>query len=194
MSMHVERDRLWRTIVKQVAAEYRLLPANEKDWIAQRLKEIARLQRELERLFAHADGAQACAHCSGECCAKGHNHMTLANLLAFLQQGKLPPAADFSRTCPFLAEEGCLLDVEVRPYNCISFVCDIIESSLTSEEIEQFYRQEKQLRALYLEFAEHYAGGGLTGLLLQSQRLGSKNLLSLNPQPETKLPALQELQ
>lgn len=175
--MQEERDRCWRTIVKQVESEYRLLPETEKHWIARRLDKIASLQRELDRLFTKADGEQSCGTCLGECCVKGHNHMTLANLLAFLQQGELPPPADFSRTCPFLGERGCLLGIEERPYNCISFVCDIIENSLTSEEIDQFYRQEGQLRAIYLEFAERYVGGGLTGLLLQWQRLGGQNFL-----------------
>ncbi len=179
--MQQERDHRWRAIVRQVADEYRALPESEKSWIDERLQRIAALQRELDRLFAHAGGAQACSSCSGECCAKGHNHMTLANLLAFLQHGELPPPADFSRTCPFLGEMGCLLQVEMRPYNCISFVCDIIESSLTLAEVDHFYQQEKLLRALYQEFAERYLGGGMTGLLLQSQRLNGRNFLELKP-------------
>ena len=181
VTMQAERSRCWQTIVSQVAEEYRQLPEDEKGWIEQQLREIASLQHELDRLFAKAGGTNACGNCSGECCAKGHNHMTLANLLAFLQQGEVPPAADFSRTCPFLGECGCLLGVAERPYNCISFVCDIIENSLTSAEVDLFYQQEQKLRDLYLKFAERYVGGGLTGLLLQWQRLAGRKFLERKP-------------
>lgn len=107
--------------------------------------------------------------------------MTLANLLCYLQKGEQPPAADFSRTCPFLGDQGCLLVIESRPYNCISFVCDMIETSLTSPEVVDFYSLEQQLRAIYQEFAERYVGAGMTGLLIQSERLLGQAFLDFKP-------------
>ena len=176
-----DRQQRWEWIVAQVVEEYQNLPAVEQQWIAEKLQRIATLQGRLNGMFEQGDGLQACAACHGECCAKGHNHMTLANLLAFVSQGELPPTADFSRTCPFLGSLGCLISAERRPYNCISFVCDTIENYLTSEQIEEFYSLEGQLRSTYLDFAERYAGGGLTGLLLQSQRLGEGPFMKLRP-------------
>jgi hypothetical protein len=168
------RSERWQQIIDQIGNEYRQLPTEEKNWIAGRLQQLESLQGQLNQLFEKAHGLQLCRDCLGECCAKGHNHMTLANLLSYLQHGKQPPAADFSRTCPFLGDQGCLLTVESRPYNCISFVCDIIENSLTSAEIAAFYAAEKRLRAVYQQFAERYCGGGLTGLLLQAERLAGR--------------------
>jgi len=177
--MHNERSCRWQHIIKQVEADYRLLPVSEKAWIAQQLQQLATVQQRLQQLFEAGNGKQACRDCLGECCAKGHNHMTLANLLGFMQRGEQPPEPSFSQTCPFLGEQGCVLEVADRPYNCITFVCDIIENSLTSLQVTEFYALERQLRSLYQGFAERYAGAGLTGLLLQSERLNGQAFLDL---------------
>ncbi len=169
--MHKERSRRWQQIIKQVEAEYRLLPVSEQAWIAQQLQQLETVQQRLQQLFEAGNGKQACRDCLGECCAKGHNHMSLANLLGFLQRGERPPEPDFSQTCPFLGGQGCVLAVADRPYNCITFVCDIIENSLTSAQVAEFYSLERQLRSLYQNFAERYVGAGLSGLLLQSERI-----------------------
>ena len=175
--MHQERQLVWQQIVAQTSKEYSVLPPAEKDWIETQLRRLEELQLRLNQLFETADGSQACGACQGDCCAKGHNHMTLANLLGFLQQGDAPPVADFSLTCPFLGGRGCMLVVERRPYNCISFVCDIIEKPLTSADVAGFYRLEKQLRVIYQAFADRYRGGSLTGLLLQHDRLNGHGFL-----------------
>lgn len=172
------RSHCWQQLIRQVESEYQKLPDEEKFWIAEQLGQIEMLQQQLDRLFARGQGEQTCATCLGGCCGHGHNHMTLANLLSFLQRGEQPPKADFSRTCPFLAVTGCLLPVSRRPYNCISFVCDIIEENLMPVDVARFYASERQLRDLYLQFAERYAGAALTGLLIQAQRLGSKAFFS----------------
>ena len=176
--MDNNRTTRWQQIVAQIAAEYRLLAAEEKDWINPRLDQIQRLQRELQDLFEHADGSDHCRECEGDCCARGHHHMTLVNLLGFLRRNDLPPEADFTQTCPFLSWKGCLLPVSTRPYNCVSFICDKIENDLKPQELESFYQLEKQLRALYHEFSERYLGAAMTGLLLQDQRLVGRSFFT----------------
>ncbi len=178
------RTSRWQQIVAQVAAEYRLLPAAERDWINPRLDRIQRLQVELQNLFDCAEGTQHCRLCEGDCCACGHHHMTLVNLLGFIRKNTLPPDADFTRTCPFLSWKGCLLPVTERPYNCISFICDKIETDLTRDELAQFYALERELRTLYFEFSERYLGAAMTGLLLQDQRLAGRSFFTLKtPSP-----------
>ena len=177
LNLIAQRQRRWQQLLVQIEQEYRQLAAKEQAWLAERLAAIAALQQQLQRLFLQVDGARACHHCHGDCCATGHNHMTLANLLGYLQQGQFPPPADFSAPCPFLGGAGCQLAVEWRPYNCISFICDIIEDRLTSAEVKEYYRLEKSLRDCYQQFAARYAGGGMTGLLLQQQRLGTGGFL-----------------
>jgi hypothetical protein len=78
---------------------------------------------------------------------------------------------DFSASCPLLGSTGCALPAERRPYNCISFLCDRIEGQLQAHEVETFYALERELRDLYLLFAERYAGGSMAGLLLAARRL-----------------------
>ncbi len=184
--LSTDRQRRWQRLVAQVEREYRALGAAERDWIAARLQQIADLQSQLQQLFRYGGGEQACGLCSGDCCAKGHNHMTLVNLLGYLQQGQLPPQTDFAATCPYLGPRGCRLSVERRPYNCISFICDKIENRLAAAEVERYYQLEQRLRRLYQEFAERYAGGALTGLLLQEQRLGGRGFLRRKSKPASE--------
>lgn len=54
----------------------------------------------------------------------------------------------------------------------------MIKSSLTAAQVHEFYALEQQLRRLYLEFAERYAGGGMSGLLLQEERLAGGSFLT----------------
>jgi hypothetical protein len=170
-SLQPSRTERWQLILQQVTAAYRDLAEDEKNWICRQLQLIETLQQQLELLFQLAGGAQVCSGCQGDCCAKGHNHMTLANLLSFLQTDRLPPRADFSRTCPFLGRQGCLLPPASRPYNCISFVCDTIENALKPADLVEFYHLERLLRSYYLEFAARYRGAGMTGVLLQQEQL-----------------------
>ena len=176
--MQKKRSTHWRQLLQQIMTEYQLLPENEKSWITTRLTRIEALQERMNLLFENGQGLRSCADCLGDCCVLGHNHMTLANLLSYLQCGELPPSPDFTSTCPFLGEHGCVLLVARRPYNCISFVCDIIEDALTSAEVEHFYQLDKELRALYLDFSSRFAGGSMTGLLLQYERLAGRFFLA----------------
>ena len=177
------RSQRWQLLISRIEREYQQLSEAERNWIAGRLRQIETLQQQLHQLFIRGQGERVCADCLGGCCARGHNHMTLANLLGYLKIGKRPPPPDFSRTCPFLSDTGCQLPVIHRPYNCISFVCDIIEENLIQEELADFYSIERQLRGLYQQFAERHAGASLTGLLIQEQRLGNRDFFSRKQRP-----------
>lgn len=174
-----DRQTRWQQIVTQVQQEYRDLSPSEKGRIADQLTEIDRLQCALDHLFIKAGGEQICAACEGACCAKGHNHAVLPNILAYLQQNEVPPSADFSKTCPWLGPQGCVHPVGHRPYNCITFLCDKLEQHLNESEVEEFYRLDRELRKLYQAFADRYLSGGMSGLLLQTARLNGHPLLSL---------------
>ena len=177
--MNKQRNQLWSSVVTRLMNEYKTLSTSERQWIDRRLDQIDAVQRELDQLFCAAEGEGICCQCQGDCCAKGHNHMTLANLLSFARQGVLPPAADFERTCPFLGSRGCELSVASRPYNCITFICDSIEDALDKDDKKRFYDLDRELRVLYLEFSQRYQGGAMTGLLIQEQRHPGQPLLDL---------------
>ena len=177
--MHYNRQQLWEQIVVEVQDRYLTLGQDEKNWLEPRLHEIADLQRKLNNLFTAAGGEQHCRNCAGGCCHAGHNHMTLINLLQYVSRHQPLPAADFQQSCPFLGACGCLLPVERRPYNCISFICDIIENALMPQQVNEFYRVEGALRQLYLEVAQRYLGGAMTGLLLQHKRQQGRSVFQL---------------
>ncbi len=168
----------WARIVALVTQEVATLPDSERQWISQKLSRIAALQSAMHALFEAADGASLCRSCLGQCCGCGTNHLTLANLLAFVAAGEEPPAPDFTRTCPWLGDEGCLLEVARRPYNCVSFLCEPIEDRLAPATRDDFYRLEKELRALYLQFDARYAGSSLRGIFIRAERLGGAPFLS----------------
>lgn len=175
------RHQQWAQIVAEVKNQYPGLGRDEKNWLVPRLREIADLQRQLTLLFDAAGGEQHCRSCVGGCCHAGHNHMTLVNLLQYVSRQLPLPPADFKQNCPFLGANGCLLDVEYRPYNCISFICDIIETSLSSHQLVEFYRVEGVLRQHYLEVAQRYLGAAMTGLLLQHKRQQGRSVFQLKP-------------
>lgn len=167
----------WQQIVASVTAEYQNLPVTEKQWIAERLSIIEALQQQLDDMFVAVSGEELCARCLGACCGSGRYHLTLVNLLSCLATGTVPEP-DFSQDCPFMARHGCQLTVGCRPYNCVTFICDIIEDQMSREQYERFYETERQLRKLYLAFAKRYQGAALTGLLLCYQRLNGRSFFS----------------
>ncbi len=177
MSHH--RQQMWEQIVAEVQDHYLNLGLEEKNWLEPRLREIADLQQQLNSLFNAVEGEQHCRDCAGGCCHAGHNHMTLANLLQYVCRQQPLPSTDFLQSCPFLGVRGCLLPVERRPYNCISFICDRIEEALSPPELTEFYRVEGELRELYLEIAQRYLGAAMTGLLLQYPRQQGRSVFQL---------------
>lgn len=174
--MEQQRTQLWQAITSRLPEEYAELSDEQRSWIEERLTRIEELQQQLDELFSAADGAAICRHCQGQCCRNGYNHLTLANLLNYYRYHHTSPPVDFSATCPYLGECGCVLPVASRPYNCITFICDSIEAALNEQQRERFYALDSELRSLYLEFARRYPSAAMTGVLIQEQRRPGQNL------------------
>lgn len=177
MSIDTSPDVRWQQITVSVQKELSCLSETERCWIEQHLANINELQHQLHQLFERADGPNHCLSCLGSCCERGNNHMTLANVLNCLLNYNLPNA-DFSRTCPFLGDSGCTLRIETRPFNCVTFICDIIEDTLTTPDQERFYLLERQLREQYTAFDQRYIGSSLQGLLIRSQSMPGNQFLA----------------
>ena len=164
---------LWNAIVTRVEEEWQKLPAEEKAWAVGHLRDLIRLQEQLHALFLAVGGAESCRACDGECCGHGRFHPTLVNLLACLLTGHPVPRPDFARLCPYIDVSGCQFPPGLRPYNCISFLCEAVEDQLDPEAKGAFYRLEGEIRTLYELFAARYTGAGLRGLLIRGQLLPS---------------------
>jgi len=167
----------WRDVLLRVQRELTRLDADERLWLEQRLAQVVEHKRALQRLFVSAGGVAACRACDGACCARGHHHMTLVEVLCVLRSDSPLPDPDPLNTCPFLTPSGCSLAPELRPFNCVTFNCEAVEGRLSPEQVATFYRLEKELRALYAEFEAHFAGASLRGVLIRAQRLGGGALL-----------------
>lgn len=165
--------KLWQQITAQVTREWDTLPTDEKSWIRDHTGEIVRLQSELHQLFLAVDGEKICCDCHGDCCGHGKFHPNLTNLLAFLAHDDPIPSPDFSQGCPYLGDSGCLFPPGLRPYNCISFICEKIEDNLLPTKRSEFWRLEQAIRAEYELFIQRYVGAGLHGILVKGEALPS---------------------
>ncbi len=168
----------WARILQDLKREVAGLEAAERAWMEPRLTRIGQLQQQLHADFLALGGPAACAGCQGACCDRGRHHVTLANALGYLLAGEEPPSPDFRRPCPYLEAEGCSFDVARRPFNCVTFVCEALDGQFTLAQRQEFYAAERDLRRLYGEFDQRYAGGGLQGLLLRAQTLAGRPLLA----------------
>lgn len=171
------REDSWQQLTAQICREYTRLTQAERNWIAYHCRLIGFLQGKLDRLFLQAQGENSCRDCRGDCCALGHNHLTLANLLSLLSSDQRLPQLDFSKTCPLLTPKGCQLPAAYRPFNCISFICERIEAQLNTQQLADFYQTEKELRQLYRFFQQRYTGASFSGLLIAAARLQGRPFL-----------------
>ncbi len=167
----------WSVLLQRIKDELESLSESDREWIKARLAVIEATQIALDELFCKAGGAESCAGCDGTCCGCGQHHITLTNLLAYLLEGEDPPAPDFSRTCPYLGEMGCRLPVARRPYNCITFFCEILDDRLDPAERKRLRTLDHQLRSQYLIVAERYPVATLRGLWIGLERSGEGQLL-----------------
>lgn len=167
----------WDSLLARCADELGRLSAGERAWLEARLQTIAICQTELDQLFRQALGPQSCTLCNGQCCDCGRHHFTLTNLLGYLLQGRVPPRPDPAQPCPFLGEQGCVLEAPFRPFNCVTFICDEVEAGLDLVDQQRFYQLEKRLRTAYEEVAVRYPAASLRGLLIALERVGEESLL-----------------
>jgi hypothetical protein len=59
---------------------------------------------------------------------------------------------------------------EYRPFNCVTFNCDLVEDLLGLPALEEFYRVERELRGAYRELEEFFGNRFMQGLLLNYER------------------------
>lgn len=168
----------WPGLLSQLQDELAALDDSARCWLVQKIAEIQAIQVKLDDLCRSAGGPDTCAACVDNCCGCGRHHLTLTNLLAVLLADATPPAPDFNCTCPFLREQGCCLPVPWRPYNCITFFCEILEEGLDPHQREQLRRLDRQLRQAYQGIAERYPAATLRGLWIGLERAVDGRLLS----------------
>ena len=170
----------WFALLAKIKADLAALDEADKHWLQYRIAAIEKIQKALDDLFKDAGGTSVCADCDGACCGCGLHHITLTNLLGYLIEDEDPPAPDFTKTCPYLGENGCCLPVDRRPYNCITFFCEQLEGNLDDEKRRMLRELDQRLRKEYQAVADRYRAASLRGMWIALGRIGEGQILISN--------------
>mgnify|MGYP001813938803 FL=1 len=177
MTYHIPSPEDWLALLSKIKADLAALDEADKQWLHGRIAVIEQHQRALDDLFESAGGTSACADCDGACCGCGRHHITLTNLLSYLIEDIDPPSPDFTRTCPYLGENGCRLPVARRPYNCITFFCEQLEENLDDEKRRRLRELDKRLREEYQAVEDRYPAASLRGIWIALGRIDEGQIL-----------------
>ena len=157
----------WLARVQEFVDFFRRLPESDLQKLRALSGELTERKRALQALAARADCAARCAGCGGACCVTGKYHFTPVDLLVHLATAQPLFAPHFGNgLCPYLGESGCQMAPAYRPFNCITFNCELIEDCLSAQEVSSFYQLERELRRNYLEIRALFPGSSLDRALL----------------------------
>jgi hypothetical protein len=157
----------WQEGVRQVTEAYLTLPEPALGKLHELAAALRAQKSAMQSLVARVDAGLHCAGCGGECCVAGKYHFTRADLLVYLSAGEPLFEPLFGNgLCPYLGGEGCLIAPEYRPFNCITFNCELIEGRLSGEEVARFYRIERELRGCYAQLRALFPELTMHGALL----------------------------
>ncbi len=159
------RQILWQDIIQKVQVEWQASGEKDRAWITVKIERLTDLQQQIHCLVSVADGEDVCRDCAGACCEHGLYHPTLVTVLAHFVLNRPLPIPDFQQSCPYLGVAGCNFLPDVRPYNCLTFICELIEDRLSAEQRQALLTLELELRGIYEEFDRRYAGSSLRGLM-----------------------------
>lgn len=164
-------QQMWENAVHVVMAEYEALAGPVKARVARIGESIRQIKLEIFSLAEQSAAIETCATCAGLCCEKGKYHFSVIDLLVYLSTGRELFTPSFRETpCPFLGERGCLMDPAYRPFPCITFHCELLESPLSAVELERMYLLERSLRASCRQMEELFGNRLMQGLLLSYER------------------------
>ena len=176
----------WQAAVQTVCREYAALPPAVGSRVGELTDAIASAKEEMHKVAAAVDAGGACRTCGGACCAHGRNHFTVVDLLTFLGRDRALFVPDFGAPlCPYLGKGGCLMEPAFRPFNCMIFLCEEIDSLLPEPAREQLTRLEQELRRLYGELERLFRTRFANGLFISYERAlatGDGTLLNIKHQ------------
>jgi hypothetical protein len=165
-----DRDK-WRQAVVAVTSEYAALVPSLRERLRLLCESIITAKRCVHAVTEAVSPAAICAACGGACCASGKYHFTVVDLLVFLDGGHPLFEPQFGRgLCPYLGERSCLMEPGYRPFNCLTFNCELVEALLAPSAVERFYAGERELRRLYAGVEELFGNRFMHGLLMNYER------------------------
>lgn len=167
----VTDQQVWSAAAEHVKADFHALPQALKLKLAELSAEIMVLKARHQAAAATAAADEVCAECNGLCCRFGKHHFTVVDLIVYLSAGKelFNPSFD-NPVCPYHSGCGCLMEPSFRPFNCIIFVCEQLETGLELAVKDELEAIEASLRRNYAEFDQLLGNRFANGLLITFQR------------------------
>ncbi len=161
----------WDKAISAVNREFASLPEPFLSKLKNSVETIRKYKRSVFALTETINAGEICKACRGECCRKGKYHFTVTDLLVYLVEGKELFVPCFTNgRCPYSGDAGCLMEVEYRPFNCITFHCEELEKLLPKHAVEEFYGLEGKLRCQYGELEKLFDNRFAYGLLANYER------------------------
>lgn len=141
---------LWRLGVSQIEEQFEALAEDDQGAIRSGAGKLMSVKAAMHALVDTINGAVICADCGGLCCVSGKYHFSAVDLIVYYVTGTELFIPDFAgKGCIYLQGERCLMSPQLRPFNCITFVCEQLEVRLPPGQKELFYALERELRNLY---------------------------------------------
>ncbi|MCM0080217.1 hypothetical protein L4X63_01300 [Geomonas sp. Red32] len=160
----------WQDGLRNVAAVWVMLPIQDRERVGNLCQEMIECKEALQDIASRANAEAHCAACDGACCVTGRLHFAKADLLVYLVTAKpiFTPRFESPR-CPYLTTAGCLMPPGYRPFNCITFNCEVIEDRLPEETVTEFYRLEQELKGVYAELRALFPPTSMDGPLISGE-------------------------
>lgn len=164
-------QQVWSAAVELVKADYQALPQALKEKLRELSAEVMVLKARHQAAAATAAADKVCADCQGLCCRFGKHHVTVVDLLVYLSVGRELFIPEFNHpVCPYHNGSGCLMEPSLRPFTCIIFLCEQLDSGLAVPVKAELMEIEAGLRELYGEFDQLLGNRFAHGLLITFQR------------------------
>lgn len=157
----------WHDGVREVERLFMGLPKEQLPRLRELADRLKGLKDAMQELVAGVDAGSHCAACGGACCVAGKFHVSRVDLLVYLlDRAPLFEPLFGNGLCPYLAPDGCLMPAAYRPFNCITFNCELIEDRLAEADRAAFYQGERELKCCYDEIRSLFPGDSMRGAVL----------------------------
>jgi hypothetical protein len=136
---------------------------------------LAVYRREKEQMAAvihRIDAGAICGDCAGQCCLNGKYRMNVLDAVSQFDTGTtVTPDFQQKPLCPYGTERGCLMKPDLRPVDCIQFICDSIDGLLQDAEKSVLLTREKNLQDCLRSTSRLLGIAADTPLLLWAEKI-----------------------
>jgi len=141
----VDDEQLWNLGAVRLKALLTGLSGAAMTTLKQLLAHYRKTKEALAAVVAEVDAADVCRECAGQCCLNGKYRVNVLDAAALIS---VQTQADFSRkpVCPYGSDAGCSMEPALRPADCVLFICDAIDRTLSPQARLILAEKELELR------------------------------------------------